>query len=455
MSVLYRTSRTRVKTFTVGALASALLTVGLAGAAHAADDLVLDHGHIDAFAVSWSNDQLKLQLQEDVTGSHVKHAPEDVLLKVKEEAKVTLPDPVPSNLSFLGSPGDEVYYLPQTQDPNLIWPGWSTEQVPAGVFTNPLHIQVTDVTGPGEVFLWQTGSFGQSQSVLAGGGYALPGTITANAGIHAHSNWAFTEPGTYELSVRAQGNRLDGGGAVSTETATYTFQVGNPAPVTTTLTVNGIQEHYHPGATVSLTAAQDPQTALDHYHWFTRAPGAPDWTVVPGVGGGSYEFTATEELDGTQVIARLYGDGHAVVAESAPVTVHVENHEEEDPQTTLSISGAASEYTVGETANLTAVQNPPTELDHYHWFTKAKDATEWVIVPGNATGAYSFETTAAHDGMQVVAKLYNDHHEIAAESEPITLTVKAATPPAKPNPIQQLVTSLVNALNAILGGLRK
>jgi surface-anchored protein len=321
----------RARPWLVTAVTVGLLTVGTATTAAAEDRLVLDHGHVDAFTLTWHDNALDLLLREDVTGSHVPHAPEDVLLAVTPESALQLPDPVPPSLSFLGQPGDTVHYLPQTQDPNLIWPGWSTEQVPAGVFTDPLRIQVTDVTGPGEVFLWQTGSFGQSVSVL-GGGFQLPGTISANAGVHAHANWAFTEEGTYTFTVAAGGD-LAGGGTATSAPRTYTVQVGDaagPQPVTT-LAVAGMADHYHSGDVVTLTAVQDPVTELDHYHWFTRAAGSADWVVVPAVGGGEYSFTATARHNGLQVIARLYDHDHGVVAESEPVTVVVDDHGGPEP----------------------------------------------------------------------------------------------------------------------------
>ncbi|WP_158602819.1 choice-of-anchor M domain-containing protein [Jiangella rhizosphaerae] len=311
----------------VPVIAGALLAASATATAAAGEfELALDSGHIDAFTLAWQNDTLAVVLQEDVTGHHVQHAPEDVLLQVKPEAALVLPDPVPPSLSFLGEAGDTVYYLPQTQDPELIWPGWSTEQLPSGVFTNPLRIEVTDVQGPGEVFLWQSGSFGESISVL-GGGFQLPGTISPNASVHAHANWAFTAEGRYTLTVRASGT-LAAGGTVTSAPATYTFQVGDADPVpTTTLGISGLADRYEPGDVVTLTAVQDPPTGLDHYHWFTRAPGSDEWVVVPDAGTGRYSFTATAEQDGVEVLVRLYDADHAVVAESAPVTLNVDGAE--------------------------------------------------------------------------------------------------------------------------------
>ena len=176
----------RAKPLLASVAATALLAASASGTPAAAEDrLVLDSGHIDAFTLIWADGELVLNLQEDVTGYHVRHAPEDVLLQVKPQAALVLPDPLPPSLAFLGDAGDTVYYLPQTQDPELIWPGWSTEQISPSVFANPLQIDITDIEGPGDVFLWQTGSFGESLSVL-GGGFQLPGTISPNVNVHAH-----------------------------------------------------------------------------------------------------------------------------------------------------------------------------------------------------------------------------------------------------------------------------
>lgn len=321
----------RARSLAIPVVVGALLATSAAATAAAGEfEVVLDNGHIDAFTVRWVDEQLDLDLMEDVTGTDVLHEPEDVLLVVKPEAAMTLPDPVPPGLAVVGDPGDTVYFLPQSQDPALIWPGWSTEQIPAGVFTDPLRIEVTEVDGPGDVFVYQTNAFGLPISVL-GGGYQLPGTISPNARVHAHANWAFTAPGRYTLTVEASGT-LAAGGTVTTPPATYTFQVGEtePDPVTT-LSISGLADHYHSGDVVTLTAVQDPPTELDHYHWFTRVPGSDEWVVVPDAGTGEYSFTATPDHNGVEVQVRLYGEGHAVVAESAPATIVVDDHGSGEP----------------------------------------------------------------------------------------------------------------------------
>lgn len=313
------------------AIASTLVVGAFASPAQASGaPLVLSSGHIDLLNVHYDSNELALNLKEDITGAHVEHDPADVILQVKEESALVLPTPLSPNLSFLGAGGETVYYLPQSQDPDLIWPGWSTEEVPSGLFTNPLEIRITDVQGPGSIHLWQSGSFGDTVSVLQGGGFTLPGTIRPNVNVHAHANWAFTELGEYKVTAEAFGNRV-GSGTSTSESVVYTFVVGDlpqpePAPA---LSINGLLAEYEPGDIISLNAVQTPQTSYDHYHWFRKAPGANSFQQVAGANGPTYEFTATEALDGAQVKARLYDDAHGQIAESPAVTVHV--HSEPDP----------------------------------------------------------------------------------------------------------------------------
>lgn len=212
------------------ALTIALVTavIGLSRPAPAAAEfsVALDRGHVDLFALTWQDDQLRLQLQEDVTGQHVLRPSDSVLLQVRERARITLPDPVPARLSFLGGAGQSVFFLPQTQAADLLWPGWSTERLAGAGFQGPVQIHVDAVTGPGTVHLWQTAAFGGSAPVLTSGSYQLPGTISVGLNAHVHANWAFSAPGRYTLTAHASGVR-SGGATVSSPPATYTFDVGD------------------------------------------------------------------------------------------------------------------------------------------------------------------------------------------------------------------------------------
>lgn len=98
---------------------------------------------------------------------------------------------------------------------------------------------------------------------------------------------------------------------------------------------------------------------------------------------------------------------------------------EEPVSTTLSIAGLASSYAPGDTVTLTAVQDPATELDHYHWFTRENADAAWTVVPQLIAGTWTFTAALAQDGQQIQARLYDDNHNVIAESAPVTISVKA------------------------------
>ncbi|MDT0346202.1 choice-of-anchor M domain-containing protein [Streptomyces litchfieldiae] len=308
-------SRRRPGAVVTGLLA-AVLAAGPVGAAVAADPVVLDHGHIDAFSVSVEGGELALELTEDVTGSHVSHAPEDVLLRVKQDAWTTgIPEGYP------GAP--EGYVLPLTQDPNLIWPGWDTGGTAGSGYTD-VSIHITAVDGPGEVFLYSLSSFGEPLSVLTNGGFELPGIIREKTPTHTHGMWTFTAPGAYTLTVRAEAVNPATGDALESRTASYAFSVGDyeePPPAATGLTIEGLADRYQPGDAVELTAVPDEPTELDDYRWYTRESPAGEWAEVPDTAGPRYSGTA--EVDGQQIRAALLGPDGTVAAESPPVTIRV------------------------------------------------------------------------------------------------------------------------------------
>lgn len=184
-------------------VAIALLLAMFATSAPAARALTLTEGHIDAFYVT---SDLTLALKDDAG----LHAPEDVTLAIpasayREETAAIL--------------GEGAYFLPQAQDPDLIWPGWDTTE--SGT---PLSIQFLDVQGPGSVYLFSQGTFGGTAPLLDGDSLELTSgsAIPQDHPGHVHANWAFTAPGTYTMTVKAVAP--DGR---ETNTATYRWVVGN------------------------------------------------------------------------------------------------------------------------------------------------------------------------------------------------------------------------------------
>lgn len=195
-------------------------TLGLATAAPAsAAPTVLTTGHVDVVDVDYTGGALTVQLLDGTSGTSVRRDPSTVELDVLAAAKTTVPNN--SSYAFLGTPGSTVWILPQTQNANLLWPGWNSTDVAAGVFqNNSLTLSLLSVSG-GRLSIY-TQSLG-APTVLFNSGDGLPDARPLAAGTHAHANWAFGAAGTYTATFRVSGT-LATGATVSTD-ATYTFEV--------------------------------------------------------------------------------------------------------------------------------------------------------------------------------------------------------------------------------------
>ena len=184
--------------------------------------LNLDHGHIDLFYMTLDQSgHPLLKIMEDVTGSGVQHEAEDIRLVVPSSAlKHSLPQDIVA--------GGRGYFLPQTQDATLPWPGWDVLSLaPAGFERVEFDVSYTNSNG-GRISLW-TEDFAQGRmSRLRSGGYELDpngSTIVQDYLSHTHVNWAFSQAGSYELSVQARAYRNDGS-FETTRSARYLIEVG-------------------------------------------------------------------------------------------------------------------------------------------------------------------------------------------------------------------------------------
>ena len=184
--------------------------------------LTLDHGHIDLFYMTLDQSgHPLLKIMEDVTGSGVQHEAEDIRLVVPSSAlKHSLPQDIVA--------GGSGYFLPQTQDATLPWPGWDVLSLaPAGFERVEFDVSYTNSNG-GRISLW-TEDFAQGRmSRLRSGGYELDpngSTIVQDYLSHTHVNWAFSQAGSYELSVQARAYR-NNGSFETTRSAHYLIEVG-------------------------------------------------------------------------------------------------------------------------------------------------------------------------------------------------------------------------------------
>lgn len=412
-------TRSRVATGLVGLLAvtGALLAPSPAFAAEPIDDPIrFDHGHIDMFALALNDDgSARLALKEDVTGSHVERTPESVELFVKSQAIV---DGVPAQYLPSGLEG-AAYQLPLTQDPNLLWPGWDSMAISSAYGSNAkIEIDVTDVSGPGEVFLWSQGPFGDPRQILTGS-WKLPAKINQAAPAHVHSNWAFTEPGTYHLTAQATVTSGDGTRTSTTNAADYTFVV---APAPTQLEIDGAASTVEPGAEVTLTAEQTPaDSTFFDFAWYTRASADAEWQQITDATERALTITA---VDGAQYRATISGGqniaaGGPFVVESAAVTIDAAAA---PVSPTITIDPLAHHYHSGSPIDLVATSDPEIDAATYRWTVQRTDqSAPSTLAETGATARLTAEQ--ALTGAEVRVALLDAEGTALAESDPVTIDV--------------------------------
>ena len=182
-------------------------------------------GHVD-LGPRLIDGQWRAGLRHDADGGAVWRDPNQTVLRVSDAAVMTAPDS--ADYPFLADvAGKPVYVVPQTQNPNVVWLGWNTQD-PAVTATidRGLTMRVGPVSGPGRAWLFlQSGTFGKPL-LLADSG-AAPGDVWIDSGTHVHANWAFSAPGTYTATVTFLGTTTAGEAVAAT--TTLRFAVGDAA----------------------------------------------------------------------------------------------------------------------------------------------------------------------------------------------------------------------------------
>nr|WP_318540482.1 metal-binding protein ZinT [Terribacillus saccharophilus] len=87
----------------------------------------------------------------------------------------------------------------------------------------------------------------------------------------------------------------------------------------------------------------------------------------------------------------------------------------------IEIEGLGDHYHTGDTIVLTAVLSEDVDYDHWHWYIKESDQTEWEAASGQQGETFTGEATT--DGLEIKATLYDGDHEVYAESEPVTIVI--------------------------------
>ncbi len=194
---------------------------------------VLDRGHVDIKATG-SKDSFGLVLKDETglieRGAHDR-ALSDVVLGAHDNSRQTrkgslLLDPA---LDYLGKEGSEFYLLPMTQNPDVIWPGYNTQDIDYSLIdgTVDLHIEPTSAPTGGHMGMFLVKGLGNEIENLLSTKDGDTVIETAYA-THTHTNWAFTKPGIYTFDTWYSA-KAKNGTALTSAKQTLTIAIGDAA----------------------------------------------------------------------------------------------------------------------------------------------------------------------------------------------------------------------------------
>mgnify|MGYP000955853882 FL=1 len=215
-------TRGAVASLAVGIIALALGTAP----ARAADDPALDQtvaadeeastestvigtGHVD-IGPRMVDGQWSVALRDDSGAHPVWRDSDRTVLRVSDAALMAAP--TGSDYAFMGAQAGEQYYVvPQTQNPDVVWLGWNTQD--PGVVSaidRGATMRIGSVSGPGRTWMFlQDGTFGKPR-LLVDGQSGQAQDVWVDASTHVHANWVFTAPGVYTAALTFSARTTDG-----------------------------------------------------------------------------------------------------------------------------------------------------------------------------------------------------------------------------------------------------
>ena len=186
--------------------------------------VVLEKGHID-FGPTLATGKWKMQIHDDTGSVSYWRMPSDAVIQVNSKSIIDMPSG--STYSFIGEqPGTPLWVIPQTQNPDVVWVGWNTQE--PGVLeqlSKGMTLQLDGIEGPGDLDVYlESGNLGAPQ-VIWSSKKAYPQTSWIEVNAHTHVNWVFHKEGIYKVKLSLNGT-LKNGQTVS-DTDTLRFAVGD------------------------------------------------------------------------------------------------------------------------------------------------------------------------------------------------------------------------------------
>jgi len=178
----------------------------------AAGRKVLDRGHVD-LGPRYLDGRWTLMIHDDQAksggGESVWRHADRTVLRVGDAARLAVPDD-PAYGFLPSEAGDEVYVVPQTQDLDVVWVGWNTQDPEVmETIDRGVTMRLTGVEGPGSLVVFlQSGDFGEPKVLWDS--TAEPEPVWVDVNTHSHANWVFSAPGVYLVQVEVSADLLDG-----------------------------------------------------------------------------------------------------------------------------------------------------------------------------------------------------------------------------------------------------
>ncbi|AXR73153.1 MULTISPECIES: choice-of-anchor M domain-containing protein [Auritidibacter] len=190
------------------------------------DQTVITSGHVDV-GPRVIDGQWQLMARDDTAQPATWRYFDDIVYHLPDDARQ--PAPEDENYSFVpAEPGQDVYLIPQTENHQVPWLGWNTQD-PAAVaqMARGMTLRLTGVEGPGDFVLFlQNGNFDPPQKLWDSTTIGEEEQeIWADTNTHVHANWVFTEPGVYLLHAEIDVPLTDG--ETVTTAGTLRFAVGS------------------------------------------------------------------------------------------------------------------------------------------------------------------------------------------------------------------------------------
>lgn len=129
-------------------------------------------------------------------------------------------------LSFLpkDNSGEYVWALPQVQEDNKLWLGFTTQTLPRKtVSAVKFRLKSANIPEGGAVYAYENDSHGKVIPVLGSPNTDFPHKFYRDDNTHLHVNWVFTKPGKYVLCIEVTVKTKDG--KILKDSQGYTFNV--------------------------------------------------------------------------------------------------------------------------------------------------------------------------------------------------------------------------------------